>query len=49
MPSNKGNQAELAKKAAEVTSETTAVEAETTEAAPAAGGEAKSSDDDLEL
>lgn len=48
-PSNKGNQAELAKKAAEVASETTAVEAETTEAAPAAGGEAKSSDDDLEL
>ena len=44
-PINKGTQIELAKKAAEVTSETPVVETETTEAAPAAGGD---SDDDLD-
>ena len=48
-PSNKGNQAELAKKAAEVTSETTVVEAETTEAEPAEDGESKNDSDDLEF
>ena len=50
-PTSKGGQADLVKKAAEATSETSAVETEAVEAEPSeeGGGETASSDDDLEF